>query len=118
MKLPERKDFLYYVESDPEQSSGAQQSILALISSSAVVRQQIVEVKKDLYLVSVQVPEYEPTAHFGMELARLSDSWAKISYNRKFSVRHFYRSREFFGLILTVAAMLGLLLYFIGLGLI
>ena len=118
MKLPERREFLFYAEGDRSQNEEAQRQILNLLASSQIIRQQLVEVKKDLYTVSVQVPDYHPTAQFGAELARLSETWAKVAYDRKFSLKNFYRSREFFSLMIFVAAMILMLLYFLGLSLI
>ena len=114
MRFPERKDILDYVEGAAGQDSEVQRQILNLLASSSVMREQLVELKKDLYLVSAQVPDYAPDAAFGAEVAKLTQTWLQVSYNRKFSVKNFHRSREFFGVLAVVAGGLLLLLAMIG----
>lgn len=114
MKLPERQDFLDYAEGTPGQNSDTQRRIMNLLASSPVMREQLAELKRDLYYVSAQIPEYQPDAPFGAELARLSQNWVQLQYSRKFSIKNFYRSAEFFGLLSLVAAALILLLVFLG----
>lgn len=114
MRLPDRKDLLDYAEGTALQDTQVQRSILNLLASSSLIREQLVELKRDLYLVSSQVPDYVPEAQFGAELSKLAQTWLQLVYNRKFSLKNFYRSREFFGLILFVAGVLALLLVFLG----
>lgn len=114
MRLPERKDILDYVEGAAGQDSDVQKQILNLLASSSVMREQLVELKKDLYLVSAQVPDYTPDAQFGADVAKLTQAWLQLSYNRKFSMKNFHRSREFFGLMALLAGGLLLLLALIG----
>lgn len=114
MKLPERQDFLDYAEGALLQDARVQRQILNLMASSPVIREQVVELKKDLYLISAQVPDYHPEAQFGADVAKLAQSWMQILYQRKFSLRNFYRSREFFGIILLLAGALLLLLAMLG----
>lgn len=111
MKLPDRQEFLDYAEGVSGQDSEVQRQILNMLASSPLVREQLAELKRDLYLVNSQVPDYRPDAAFGAELARLSQNWVQLVYNRKFSMKNFTRSREFFGLlVLITSAMFALLL--------
>lgn len=111
MRLPNREDLLDYVEHASGQDAEVQRKILHLLASRQILREHLAELKRDLYLVSAQIPDYAPDAAFGAELMRLSQSWLQMLYARKFSLKHFYRSREFFGLIL---ALTGLTLLVIG----
>lgn len=114
MRLPERKDFLRYAENDTELSPEVQKAVLILLASSSTVRKEVAELKRDLYLVDVQVPDFLPTVEMGVELAKLSDTWVSLLYQRQFSLRNFYRSREFFHLLLMVGGVLALLLLGVG----
>jgi hypothetical protein len=114
LKLPERQDFLDYAEGALMQDAKVQRQILGLMASSPMIREQVLELKKDLYLISAQIPDYNPEAQFGAEVAKLAQSWMQILYRRKFSLQNFYRSREFFGVILLLAATLLLLLAMLG----
>lgn len=114
MRLPDRKDILDYVEGAAGQDAQVQKQILNLLASSPLMREQMIELKKDLYLVSAQVPDYLPDARFGAEVSKLAQAWLQLSYNRKFSMKNFHRSREFFGLIGLVAGGLLLLLALLG----
>jgi hypothetical protein len=111
LKLPGREDILDYVENASGQDAEIQKRVLQLLASSSVLREQMAEVKRDLYLVGSQVPDYAPDAAFGAEIMRLTQTWLRTVYERKFSLRQFHRSREFFGLIL---ALLGIMLLAIG----
>lgn len=110
MKFPGRKDVLDYVEGAANQDAQVQKQILHLLASSPLLREQLVELKKDLYLVSSQVPDYLPESAFGAEVAKLTQTWLQIVYGRKFAMKNFYRSREFFGLMAFVGGALLLLL--------
>jgi hypothetical protein len=112
MRLPDRRDFLDYAESAGGQDAEVQKRILSMLATSTVVREQLAELKKDLHIVASQVPDYGPDASLGPELVRLSQSWVQVIYTRKFSLKDFHRSSEFFGLIL---AIMGLALLLIGL---
>lgn len=115
LKLPDRKDFLDYAEGASLQDTQMQRQILNLLASSSVMREQLVELKKDLYLVSSQVPDYVPEAQFGAEVAKLAQTWLQVVYNRKFSMKNFHRSREFFGIISFVVGATLVLLVLLGL---
>ena len=116
MRLPDRNDLLDYVEHTAGQDAEAQKRVLRLLASSQVLRESLAELKRDLYLVGSQVPDYAPPATFGPELARLSEAWLKMAYARKFSLHRFYRSREFFGLALALVGLALLLIGILGLG--
>ena len=44
-----------------------------------------------------------PGAAFGAEIMRLTQTWIRTVYERKFALRNFHRSKEFFGLMLALA---------------
>ena len=117
MRLPDREDLLDYVENTAGQDKEVQKRILHLLASSPVMRESVAELKRDLYLVGSQVPDYAPDAAAGAELMRLSQAWIQVVYERKFSLRHFHRSREFFALMLVLGGVTLLLLGLIGMGL-
>ena len=115
MRLPDRQELLDYAEGAAGQSAEVQKQILNLLASSPVVREQLAQIKQDLYLVSSQIPDYVPRSEFGADLAKLAQSWTTVVFNRKFSLTKFHRSREFFGLLAALAGLV--LLVLIGLGL-
>jgi hypothetical protein len=117
MKLPGRDDLLDYVEDSGGQDKEVQRRILQMLASSAQMRESVAELKRDLYLVSSQVPDYAPDATTGAELMRISKAWVQAVYERKFSLRQFHRSREFFALMLVLAGVTFLLLGAFGIGL-
>jgi hypothetical protein len=114
LKLPDRKDLLNYAEGTAQEAA-IQKQILQLLASSPIIREQLADLKKDLYLVSTQVPEYKPDLAFASELTRLAQAWLKLSYDRQFSVKKFHRSKEFFHLMLILAGALLFLIGMIGL---
>lgn len=114
MRLPDRSDFLDYAENAGGQDAEMQKRILGMLATSPVVREQLAELKRDLHLVAAQVPDYGPEASMGPELVRLSQSWLQVVYSRKFSLKNFYRSREFFGLILGILGLAMLLVAMLG----
>jgi len=118
LKIPERKDFLRYAENDLDLPPEVQKAVLTLLASSSTVRKEVAELKRDLYLVDVQVPDFLPTVEMGVELAKLSDTWVSLLYKRQFSLKNFYRSREFFHLLLFVGGVLALLLLGVGISII
>ncbi len=115
LRLPGRDELLDYVENASGQDAEIQKRVLQLLASSQILREQMAEVKRDLYLVGSQVPEYSPDANFGAEIMRLTQTWLRMVYERKFSLRHFHRSKEFFGLILTLIGIALLALAVVGL---
>lgn len=100
MKLPTREDLLEFVESSAGLDMSTHRQILDLIGSSRIVREQISELKQDLYWVDVQVPDYLPGASMGLEITRLTKSWGATEYKRNFSVKEYYRAKEFLYLML------------------
>lgn len=118
MRMPDRNDLLDYVENAAGQDKEVQKRILHMLASSPVMRESLAELKRDLYLVSSQIPDYAPDASTGAELMRLSQTWIQLVYERKFSLRHFHRSREFFTLMLILGGVTLLLLALLGFSLI
>lgn len=110
MKLPDRQEFLDYAEGVAGQDSETQRQIMNLLASSPVVREQLAELKRDLYHVAAQVPDYRPDAAFAAELTRLSQNWAQLNLNRSLSARHFTRSREFSRLLMGLGAAAAVIL--------
>ena len=110
MRLPDRRELLDYVEGVPGQDAQVQKNILQLLASSRIMREQLVELKRDLYMVSTQIPEYMPSPTIAAEVTKLAQAWIQVLYNRKFALRNFYRTQEFFWLLCLVgAAILGVL---------
>lgn len=118
MRMPDRNDLLDYVENAAGQDKEVQKRILHMLASSPVMRESLAELKRDLYLVSSQIPDYAPDASTGAELMRLSQTWIQLVYERKFSLRHFHRSREFFTLMVILGGVTLLLLGLLGFSLI
>jgi|GEM_PF-5555703 len=114
MRMPDRNDLIDYVEDTAGQDRDVQRRILHMLASSQVMRESMAELKRDLYLISAQVPDYAPDASTGAELLRLSQTWIQLVYERKFSLRHFHRSREFYGLMLALGGVTLLILGMIG----
>lgn len=114
MRMPDRNDLLDYVEDTAGQDKEVQRRILHLLASSQVMREHMAELKRDLYLVHSQVPEYTPDAATGAELMRLSQTWIQLVYERKFSLRNFHRSKEFFSLMLVLGGATLLILGLLG----
>jgi len=114
MRMPDRNDLIDYVEDTAGQDREVQRRILHMLASSQVMREHMAELKRDLYLISAQVPDYAPDASTGAELLRLSQTWVQLVYERKFSIRHFYRSREFYGLMLALGGATLLVLGLLG----
>jgi hypothetical protein len=114
MRLPDRNDILDYVEDTAGQDKEVQKRILHMLASSQLMREHMAELKRDIYLVSSQVPDYMPDAATGAELMRLSQSWLQLVYERQFSLRNFHRSREFYGMMLALAGVTMLILGLIG----
>jgi hypothetical protein len=115
MRLPDRRDLLDYAENAAGQDAAVQKRILQMLASSQVLREHMAEIKRDLYLVGAQIPDYAPDASFGVELMRLSQTWIRTVYERKFSLRNFHRSREFYGIMLTLVGLSLLALGVVGL---
>lgn len=110
MRFPDRRDFLDYAEEAPGQSVEVQKQILKILASSPVMREQLLELKKDFYLVDALVPDYMPSPVLASEVTKLGQAWMKIVYARKFSLNQFHRTKEFFYLMLFVGACLLFLL--------
>lgn len=115
LSLPGREELLDYVENAAGQDAEVQKRILQLLASSQVMREHMAEIKRDLYLVGSQIPDYGPDAAFGAEIMRLTQTWIRTTYNRQFALRNFHRSREFFGILLVVAGALFLSIALVGL---
>lgn len=115
MRLPSREELLEFVESDGSSNAQTHRQILGLIASSKVVREQVAELKQDLYWVDSQVPDYVPGVSLGLEITRLTKSWGVSEYKRSFSLKEYYRAKEFLYLMLFLFG--GILMLFIFLNL-
>jgi hypothetical protein len=109
LKLPDRQEFLDYAEGVAGQDSEAQRQIMNLLASSPLVREQLAELKRDLYHVAAQVPDYRPDAAFGAEVAKLCQNWSQLSVNRSLNAKNFTASREFSRLLLSLAGAAALI---------
>ena len=114
MRIPDREELLDYMENVSGQDSEVQKRILHMLASSQVLRESMAEIKRDLYLVGSQIPDYTPDATFGAEIMRLTQAWLNSVYARKFSLKTFHRSREFFGFILALVGVVMLVLGILG----
>jgi len=110
LKLPDRQEFLDYAEGVVGQDSETQRQIMNLLASSPVVREQLAELKRDLYHVAAQVPDYRPDAAFAAELAKLTLNWSEVSLNRNLAARNFTKSREFSRLLVAIAGVAGVMI--------
>lgn len=83
IELPGRKEFIEYAEGatvEPE----VQERILQLLASSALVRENLSELKRDLYRVDVLIPDFQPDANFRLEVAKVIPVWLKKGDRRRF----------------------------------
>ena len=114
LRLPERNEILDFAEGARGQDAETQKKILHLLVSSQIMRQQVADLKRDLYIIDVQVPDYSISKELGAQMAQLTQAWVKLQYSRKFSFKNFYRTNEFFSLMVFVAAALIGLIILIG----
>ena len=100
MRFPDREDILQYVEGAQHVEGPVQKQIFQLMASNAVLREQIAELRKDLYEVETQIPDFSYTETFDKDLRGLAQTWLKLSYDRKNSFQLFYKNWEFWKVFL------------------
>jgi hypothetical protein len=98
-------DLLDYAEGGRNQRPEVQKQILNLLASSPLLRGQLAELKVDLYRVSTQIPDYPLEVSTAAEVTKLANLWIQMVYRRKFSLKLFYRSREFSMIFVWLAAL-------------
>ncbi len=104
MTLPDRNDFLDYVEGAALKNADVQKNILLLLAGSQVYREQCAELRRDLYQIEVKVPEYSITEVMAADLANLAKDWVKLEAARRTSFRSFTKTREFLTLVIVLGA--------------
>lgn len=78
---------------DPE----VQRRVLQILAASPELREQMNQLKKDLYLVNAQIPEFEADEALSQGLRTLAEAWFQRSLRKRFAFAHFLNTKEFFG---------------------
>ena len=76
---------------DPE----LQEFLVRQLASSSELREELGTLRKDLYLVSCQIPEYAISSDFEMELQKLSELCVQRQTNKRYRLVNFLMGKEF-----------------------
>ncbi len=100
-------DLIRFAENASELSLDAHRSIMEKVAGDPELRKKVAQVRKDLYLVETQIPEYSISTEFHGDLKNLAELWLKSRFEKRLKMRKFLFGKEF----LTFAAvMIGILL--------
>ena len=84
--------------------------ILTQVASSPDLRTRIALLRRDLYLVECQIPDYQMATEYLLELNKLAEIWVRMRMERKLKLQKFLFGREFAALGFLFAGLLGLAL--------
>ena len=84
--------------------------ILTQVVSSPDLRKRIAALRRDLYLVECQIPDYQMAPEYLIELNKLAEIWVRMRMERKLKLQKFLFGREFAALGLLLAGLVGLAL--------
>jgi hypothetical protein len=110
-RMPQYQDFIDYAEGVTLRDADLQRKVLQMLAVSSELRQQMTVLKRDLYLINSQIPDFECEAAFNEELRLVAQSWIKMSLSRQFSFPKFLDAKEFFAVVSILIAA-GLVLVF------
>jgi hypothetical protein len=110
-ELPEQKDFIDYAEGRACRTNEVQRQVLQMLATSPELRKQVAELKKDIYLVNAQIPEFEADPAFAQELRGVAEAWLRLSLSRRFAFPKFLKAKEFFALVALIVAGIVLLVF-------
>ena len=72
----EPREILRFAEGISDLNPDREEQLLSQVASSPDLRQKIAELRRDLYLVECQIPEYEPSVELLLEAEKLSRVWS------------------------------------------
>jgi len=111
LKLPEQDDFLRYAEGIPAKNPQVEKQIQKILASNTEARQRLTELRKDLYHIESQIPQYVMPPEFGVELTKIAQTWLQVRMRKETSFRNFRWEKE----LIFILSLLGAILLVIGL---
>ena len=112
LKLPEQEDLFRFAEGVPARDPVVERQIRQILASNSLVRQEMSEIKKELYRLECQLPHYTLRPEFGADIAKMAQSWCAIRAKEKLSFQNFWKEKELrrvlfvLGFFLTVIALI------------
>lgn len=82
MRMLEPTEILRFAEGCADFAPDVEKEILAQIASSPDLRRRVAELRRDLYLVECQIPEYEIAPEFLLEVNKLAEVWLGMRLKR------------------------------------
>ena len=79
----EAREILRFAEGISDLDADREEQLLSQVASSPELRRKIAELRRDLYLVECQIPEYRPSAELLIEAEKLSRLWSSRIEGRK-----------------------------------
>jgi hypothetical protein len=72
----EAREILRFAEGISDLDADREEQLLSQVASSPDLRRKIAELRRNLYLVECQMPEYRPSAELLLEAEKLSRIWS------------------------------------------
>lgn len=102
----EPKQLIRFAEGGIDLESDQEEIILKQVATNGELRKQLAEIRRDLYLVDCQIPEYNLNPEYIIELNKLGQAWLKLRIDQQLRGYKFLFSREFISLALFVCSLL------------
>lgn len=108
LEFPSQEDLIRYAEGIPSEPA-LEKQIKKILASNSLVRSEIAEIKKELYRLECQLPQYNLSPEFGAELAKMSEAWCSLRARQKLSFKNFWGEKELVRVLLVFGFFLAVI---------
>lgn len=108
----DERDLVCFAEGQLDGDPQAQTLLLAEYARNPDMRRRVLELRRDLYRVEMQIPEVNMRPEAILEINRLAEAWIKVRVERKQNLQYLRLGREqglwlfVFTLVIFLAAVL------------
>lgn len=111
----DEQDLIRFAENVGELSPENHRKIMEQVVSNPHLRKRVARIRKDLYLVDSQIPEYSISAEFHTDLKNLAELWLRNRFERRLRMSRFLFGKEFlyFASVLIVVLLIATLIIYV-----
>ncbi len=91
----DEQELICFVENATELDPDAHKRIMEQVAANPDLRERVARIRKELYIVDSQIPEYDISREFHEELKSLAELWLRSKLKQKLRMRRVLFGKEF-----------------------
>lgn len=111
----DEQELIRFAENASELNAEEHKRIMDQVVANPDLRKRVAIIRKDLYLVASQIPEYNLSREFHGELKSLAELWLRSRFEKRLRMRKFLFGKEFvfFAAVLIALLIIALLIIYL-----